>query len=140
MHILNALNLHREIALAGNFRSSVASEDVIYLVKTSRKLLRTYKVRLPIPPTTEFPNTNISGFSIRRSFVSLRTSPKILVIGMIHRNPPSFLYFSLKKPDFAFILARFLSECKIYCIKKFIYRTLIFELKYLYRFDIKKKL
>lgn len=38
MHV-NAINLHREIELAGNIRPSVISEDVIYLVKTSRELL-----------------------------------------------------------------------------------------------------
>lgn len=72
------------------------SEDVIYLVETSRELLRTYKIRLPIPPPAlyyiESSSTNIGGFS----FVSPLTSSKIPVIRMILRNPSNFFIFHSK--------------------------------------------
>jgi len=128
MHI-NAINLHREIEPAGNIRPSVISEDVIYLVKTSRELLRTYKVRLPIPRAIESSSTNISRFSIR-SFVSLRTSPKILVIGMIRRNPSSFSIFHRKDPiSLSFSLA-FFSVAKYIALKiSYTCCTVIFKFK-----------
>lgn len=69
-------------------------EDVIYLVETSRELLGTYKIRLPIPPPIlhyiESSSMNIGGFSIRRSFVSALFSPKFFaknsLIRMISQN------------------------------------------------------
>lgn len=79
---------------------SGTSEDVIYLVETSRELLGTYKIRLPIPPPAlhyiESSSTNMGGFSIRRSFVSPLTSSKILLIRMIPRNPSNFFIFYSK--------------------------------------------
>lgn len=75
------------------------TEDVIYLVETSRELLGTYKIRLPIPPPAlyyiESSSTNIEGFSTVRSF-HLLFRQKILVIRMIPQNLSNFSIFHSK--------------------------------------------
>lgn len=121
------------------------TEDVIYLVETSRELLGTYKIRLPIPPPAlyyiESSSTNIGGFSIHRSFVSPLISPKILVIRMIPQNLSNSSIFHSKISILLSLLTCILLESQSMqqlCKKTYLSYRFLLKIVPLLIFHIKK--